>query len=81
MSNPNLDSHPQQTNEPGLSSPVTLTAEQILELEKKARPLILDPIIISSFGEFQLEFRHLLNSLCKVAHDTAQSKKQGGPGG
>lgn len=81
MSNPNLVSLPQQTNEPGLSSPVTLTAEQILDVEKKARPLILDPIVISTFGEVQIQFRHLVNSLCKVAHDTVQSKPQGGPGG
>ena len=80
MSNPNLVS-PQVTKQPGLSPKVTVSEESILKQEKKERPLVLDPIIISYFSEFQHQFKTLLNSSCKAVLDTDRSKPQGGPGG
>jgi hypothetical protein len=80
MSNPNLVS-PQVAKQPGLSPKVTVSEESILKQEKKERPLILDPIVISYFSEFHQQSKELLNFLCKAVHDTAQSKPQGGPGG
>ena len=79
MSNPNLVS-PQVTKQPGLSPKVTVSEESILKQEKKERPLILDPIVISYFGEFQQQFKTILNSSCKAVRDTDRSKPQDGLG-
>ena len=79
MSNPNLVS-PQATKQPGLSSKVTVSEESILKQEKKERPLILDPIVISYFSEFHHQFKGLLNSSCKAVLDTDRSKPQDGLG-
>lgn len=84
MSSPNLVS-PQVINEPGLSQEghprIPVSEETILKQEKKERPLVLDPIIISYFGEFRNDMKSVLSSLCTAGHGIGQSKQRGGPGG
>lgn len=60
---------------------VNVSAEQILETEQKVRPLVLDPIVIASFGDFHKAFKAYLSSLCKDSGCTSQSKPKVGLGG
>ncbi len=63
------------------SQEVPVSADEILEAERKERPLLLDPIVIASFGDFHAAFKTYLNySLCKVSGCTAQSKPPSVPG-
>ncbi len=57
-----------------------VTAEEILDAERKERPLVLDPIVIASFGDFQAAFRKYLSYSCKAAGCTDQSMPPSGPG-
>lgn len=55
-----------------------VTEEEILETERKERPLVLDPIIIASFGDFQAAFKKYLSYLCKDSGCTSQSAQPNG---
>ena len=58
------------------------SADEILEQEKKVRPLTLDPIVVASFGDLFSGLKDLLTCLSyKAARDTSQSKPPNGPGG
>ncbi len=57
-----------------------VTAEEILDAERKERPLVLDPIVIASFGDFQAAFRKYLSYSCKDSGCTSQSKPPSDPG-
>ena len=59
---------------------VKVTGEEILETERKERPLVLDPIIIASFGDFQAAFRKYLSYSYKDSGCTSQSAPPSGPG-
>ena len=60
---------------------VKVTGEEILEAERKVRPLVLDPIIIASFGDFQAAFKKYLSYSYKDSGCTSQSTPPSGPGG
>jgi hypothetical protein len=47
----------------------------------KQRPLILDPIVIASFGDFHIALKAQLSSLCKDSGCTSQSTPQSYPAG
>ena len=57
-----------------------VTVEEILETERKERPLLLDPIVIASFGDFQAAFRKYLSYSYKGVGCTGQSKPPNDPG-
>lgn len=57
-----------------------VTAEEILETERKERPLVLDPIVIASFGDFQAAFKKFLSYSYKGVGCTGQSTPLNGPG-
>jgi hypothetical protein len=59
---------------------VKVSEEEILESERKERPLVLDPIVIASFGDFHAAFMKYLSCSYKGAGCTAQSKPPSGPG-
>lgn len=56
-----------------------VTAEEILDAERKERPLVLDPIVIASFGDFQAAFRKYISYSCKDSGCTSQSRPPSGP--
>ena len=58
---------------------IKVTAEEILESERKERPLVLDPIVIASFGDFRLAFLKYLSYSYKDSGCTSQSTPQGDP--
>lgn len=60
---------------------VKVSAEQILEAEQKQRALVLDPIVIASFGDFHATFKKYLSSSCKAAGCIGQSGPLSGLGG
>jgi hypothetical protein len=60
---------------------VKVTAEEILEAEQKVRPIVLDPIVIASFGDFHAAFKKYLSFSYKDSGCTGQSKRPGAPDG
>jgi hypothetical protein len=55
---------------------VKITAEELEAVQPRERPLILDPIVITTFGELASQLRTYINSLCKATGYTSQSKPQ-----
>jgi hypothetical protein len=51
------------------------------DAKPKQRPLILDPIVIASFGDFHAAIKAQLSYLCKDSGCTSQSTQLNGPGG
>ena len=62
------------------SHEIKVSADEILEQEKKVRPLVLDPIVIASFGDFHAAFKKYLSYSYKDSGCTSQSKPPNGPG-
>jgi len=61
------------------STAVKISAEELEAIQAKERPLVLDPIVIATFGDIAIDLRHYLNSLCKATGYTYQSKPQSDP--
>ncbi len=55
---------------------VKITAEELEAVQPRERPLILDPIVITTFGELASQLRTYINSLCRATGYTSQSKPQ-----
>jgi len=55
---------------------VKITVEELEAVQPKERPLILDPIVITTFGELASQLRTYINSLCRATGYTSQSKPQ-----
>jgi hypothetical protein len=60
---------------------VKVSEEEILEAERKERPLLLDPIIVASFGDFHAAFLKYLSCSYKGVGCTGQSTRPNGPDG
>ena len=58
---------------------VKITAEELETIQPKERSLVLDPIIIATFGDIASELRIYINSLCRATGYTFQSKPQSDP--
>jgi hypothetical protein len=55
---------------------VKITAEELETVQPKERSLVLDPIVIATFGDLASQLRTYINSLCKATGYTSQSKPQ-----
>jgi hypothetical protein len=51
------------------------------DAKPKQRPLILDPIVIASFGDFHTALKAQLSYLCKDSGCTSQSTQKSSPVG
>jgi hypothetical protein len=52
------------------------TAEELETVQPKERSLVLDPIVIATFGDLAGQLRAYINSLCKATGYTSPSKPQ-----
>jgi hydroxymethylpyrimidine/phosphomethylpyrimidine kinase len=57
-------------------SNVKITAEELETVQPKERSLVLDPIVIATFGDLASQLRAYINCLCKATGCTFQSKPQ-----
>ncbi len=55
---------------------VKITAEELETVQPKERSLVLDPIVIATFGDIASQLRAYINSLCRATGYTCQSKPQ-----
>lgn len=57
-------------------SNVKITAEELETVQPKERSLVLDPIVVATFGDLAIQLKAYINSLCRVTGYTSQSKPQ-----
>ena len=55
---------------------VKITAEELETVQPKERSLVLDPIVVATFGDLAHQLRVYISSLCKATGYTSQSKPQ-----
>ena len=58
---------------------VKITAEELETVQPKERSLVLDPIVIATFGDLAIQLKTYLNSLCRATGYTSLSKPQSDP--
>jgi len=57
-------------------SNVKITVEELEAVQPKERPLVLDPIVIASFGDLAAQLRAYISCLYKATGYTSQSTPQ-----
>jgi hypothetical protein len=57
-------------------SNVKITVEELEAIQPKERPLVLDPIVIATFGDLAKDLRMYISCLYKATGYTSQSKRQ-----
>lgn len=58
---------------------VKITAEELETVQPKERSLVLDPIVIATFGDLAIQLKTYLNSLYRATGYTSLSKPQSDP--
>lgn len=60
---------------------VSKSAEELEAIQPKERPLVLDPIVVATFGQLAQQLETYFNSVCRVTGYTSQSRQRSCPDG